>query len=121
MKIKKPSLKGMKNCGYLGHFAQDKYMEQGHNYSGTPKLTDEEEKKRQEYLNAPMAWDIAEKKRRAEKKWREEIQPENKRIMEKNKAELAAEEAEKERRYGMEADLRLVRRQAIKRRMKYGK
>ena len=34
MKIKKPSLKGMKNCGYLGHFAQDKYMEKGHNLSG---------------------------------------------------------------------------------------
>jgi chromosome segregation ATPase len=34
MKIKKPSLKGMKNTKYLGHFAQDKYMEKGHNLSG---------------------------------------------------------------------------------------
>lgn len=34
MKIKKPSLKGMKNTGYLGHFAQDKYIQQGHNFSG---------------------------------------------------------------------------------------
>lgn len=34
MKIKKPSLKGMKHTKYLGHFAQDKYMEKGHNLSG---------------------------------------------------------------------------------------
>lgn len=33
MKIKKPSLKGMKHTEYLGHFAQDKYMEKGHNLS----------------------------------------------------------------------------------------
>lgn len=29
--IKKPSLKGMSNMGYLGHFAQDKYIQMGHN------------------------------------------------------------------------------------------
>jgi hypothetical protein len=34
MKIKKPSLTGMKNCEYLGHFAQDKFIQQGHNDSG---------------------------------------------------------------------------------------
>lgn len=34
MKIKRPSLKGMKNTKYLGHFAQDKYIEKGHNLSG---------------------------------------------------------------------------------------
>lgn len=34
MQIKRPSLKGMKNTKYLGHFAQDKYMEKGHNLSG---------------------------------------------------------------------------------------
>ncbi len=35
MKIKRPSLKGMKNTKYLGHFAQDKYMKKGHNLSGS--------------------------------------------------------------------------------------
>lgn len=35
MKIKKPSLKGMNNTKYLGHFAEDKYIQQGHNDSGT--------------------------------------------------------------------------------------
>lgn len=34
MKIKQPSLKGMKNTKYLGHFAQDKYIQKGHNLSG---------------------------------------------------------------------------------------
>jgi hypothetical protein len=38
MKIKRPSLKGMKNCEYLGHFAQDKYIQKGHNFSGRPDL-----------------------------------------------------------------------------------
>lgn len=38
MKIKKPSLKGMKNTGYLGHFAQDEYIQQGHNFSGQVPL-----------------------------------------------------------------------------------
>lgn len=36
MKIKRPSLKDMKNCEYLGHFAQDKYIQQGHNDSKWP-------------------------------------------------------------------------------------
>jgi len=40
MKIKKPSLKGMKNCEYLQHFCQDKYIEQGHNFSGKISLSD---------------------------------------------------------------------------------
>jgi hypothetical protein len=31
MKIKKPTLSGMKNFGYLGHFAQDRYIQAGHN------------------------------------------------------------------------------------------
>lgn len=31
MKIKRPSLKGKANLGYLGHFAQDKYIQAGHN------------------------------------------------------------------------------------------
>ncbi len=34
MKIKKPSLKGMKNTEYLGHFKEDKYIQDGHNFSG---------------------------------------------------------------------------------------
>lgn len=38
MKLKKPSLSGMKNCEYLGHFAQDKFIQQGHNDSGKPDL-----------------------------------------------------------------------------------
>jgi hypothetical protein len=39
MKIKKPSLKGMKNTKYLGHFAQDKYIQKGHNLSGVLPMT----------------------------------------------------------------------------------
>lgn len=31
--MKKPSLKGMQNCGYLGHFAKDKHIQAGHNTS----------------------------------------------------------------------------------------
>jgi inorganic triphosphatase YgiF len=38
MKIKKPSLKGMKNTEYLGHFAKDEYIQQGHNFSGQVPL-----------------------------------------------------------------------------------
>lgn len=34
MEIKRPSLKGQKNMGYLGHFAQDNYIHKGHNLSG---------------------------------------------------------------------------------------
>ena len=34
MQIKRPSLKGMKNTKYLGHFAQDGYIQKGHNLSG---------------------------------------------------------------------------------------
>lgn len=33
--MKKPSLKGLNNIGYLGHFSQDKYIQDGHNTSGT--------------------------------------------------------------------------------------
>ena len=29
--IKRPSLKGMKNTGYLGRFSKDKFLQQGHN------------------------------------------------------------------------------------------
>lgn len=39
MKIKKPSLKGIKNCGYLGHFAQDQYIQKGHNLSGREDIS----------------------------------------------------------------------------------
>ena len=31
MKLKKPSLKGKANYKYLGHFAQDKFIQAGHN------------------------------------------------------------------------------------------
>lgn len=34
MKIKQPSLKGMKNTSYLGHFAKDEFIQKGHNFSG---------------------------------------------------------------------------------------
>ena len=37
MKIKRQSAP-KKNSGYLGHFAQQKYLDQGHNDSGTPNL-----------------------------------------------------------------------------------
>lgn len=58
MKIKKPSLKGMKHTSYLGHFAQDKYICEGHNTSGKlPKLggkwavSDNPEKRLNQYLS----------------------------------------------------------------------
>lgn len=38
---KKPSLKGMANTGYLGHFAQDKFIQQGHNDSGSMPIASE--------------------------------------------------------------------------------
>lgn len=38
MKIKQPSLKGMKNTSYLGHFAKDEFIKQGHNFSGSYNL-----------------------------------------------------------------------------------
>lgn len=38
MKTKKPTMKGEPNCGYLGHFAQDKYLEKGHNSNGVVHL-----------------------------------------------------------------------------------
>lgn len=34
MKNSKPSLKGMKHVGYLGHFAKDKHIQRGHNSNG---------------------------------------------------------------------------------------
>ena len=34
----KPSLKGMQHTGYLGHFAQDKFIQQGHNDDGKVEL-----------------------------------------------------------------------------------
>lgn len=48
MKIKKPSLKGMKNCEYLGHFAQDKYIQEGHNLSGSMALAEAIKKARED-------------------------------------------------------------------------
>lgn len=39
MKIKQPSLKGMKNTSYLGHFAQDEFIKQGHNFSGRVEMS----------------------------------------------------------------------------------
>lgn len=39
MKIKQPSLKGMKNTSYLGHFAQDEFIKQGHNFSGRVQMS----------------------------------------------------------------------------------
>lgn len=38
MKLKRPSLSEMQNTGYLGHFAKDKFLQQGHNDSGTVEL-----------------------------------------------------------------------------------
>jgi len=32
--MKKPSLKGMKNCEYLGRFSKDEFIQQGHNSFG---------------------------------------------------------------------------------------
>lgn len=38
MKCKKPSLKGKPLYGHLGHFSQDKYIQQGHNDSGKVQI-----------------------------------------------------------------------------------
>lgn len=38
MKMKRPSVKGMSNMEYLGHFAQDKYIQEGHNTSARPGI-----------------------------------------------------------------------------------
>lgn len=38
--MKKPSVKGMKNMGYLGHFAKDKFLSKGHNFSGSPSYNE---------------------------------------------------------------------------------
>jgi hypothetical protein len=40
MKIKKPSLKGIANTAYLGHFASDQHIQKGHNYSGKAYMSD---------------------------------------------------------------------------------
>ena len=40
MGIKKPSLKGMNHCGYLGHFAQDKFVQMGHNFGAGRRRED---------------------------------------------------------------------------------
>lgn len=113
MKIKKPSLKGIPNTGYLGHFAMDKYIEKGHNFSGNPGMTDEE-KKRKEYEDAPMAYDAAEKYRRQEAEWKagakEREREERKRRMERAIREL---------KYGREADFREVIRSGMKRQKRY--
>jgi hypothetical protein len=44
--MKKPSLKGMKHTEYLEHFAQDKFIQQGHNDSG----------KLEEFIKAGKEW-----------------------------------------------------------------
>lgn len=56
MKLKKPSIKGMKNVGYLGHFSQDKFIQQGHNDSGTVPYRDyENPEKRQKMYDDEVA------------------------------------------------------------------
>lgn len=51
MKIKKPSLSGIKNIEYLGHFSQDQFLEKGHNLSGKESLQKSGER-RQKYRQA---------------------------------------------------------------------
>lgn len=51
--MKKPSIKGMKNTKYLGHFCNDKYIQKGHNDSGKIMIngrydTEENRQKRRE-------------------------------------------------------------------------
>lgn len=38
--MKKPSLKGSKHFGYLGHFAKDRFIQDGHNTSSSKKYID---------------------------------------------------------------------------------
>ena len=53
MEIKRPSIKGMKNMGHLGHFTKDKFIQQGHNDVYTDKQEKLELVKEQSEVNKP--------------------------------------------------------------------
>lgn len=116
MKIKKPSLKGVKNCGYLGHFAQDQYLEKGHNFSGNPGILEKE--KEQEYINAPMAYDFEEKRRRENEAWQAGAK-EREQKLRAGRMKSSIERLKTEMMYGKEADFREVMRAGMKRQKRY--
>lgn len=100
MKVKKPSLGGTKNCGYLGHFAKDKYMAEGHNTSLKVKLADLQKA----YENAPMA-----SEHYYERLARQKSADEDRAEYERKKANSKALEQ-----YSEEADKRLMLRKKLK-------
>lgn len=58
--IKKPSLKGLKNVGYLGHFAKDKWISKGHNDVDCSKVKNlqlKDECERRQKAKAEESWD----------------------------------------------------------------
>lgn len=114
MKIKKPSVKGMKNCGYLGHFAQDKYIEQGHNFSGKISYDSKSSIKGPEIKSLKRVKDLSEAPMASEdvfgqmerSRQAEEDRQENMRRLRDYK--------EKEKMYGAEAEKRLAMRRKLR-------
>lgn len=118
MKIKKPSMKGMKNCGYLGHFAKEKYLCQGHNFSGKMDLTKGDmgmSKDQPDYvveITKPMEVGIsAEKRAQIDAQIRRDIK--NKMAIEKMKESLADQE-DRDRRLAPELERRMRMRAKMK-------
>lgn len=101
MKVKKPSLKGQGNCGYLGHFAKDKYLCEGHNTSGKVSL---KAMSSGDYEDAPMASEHLYEKMAAQKQAEEDRAD-----YERKKARSKMPES-----YSEEADKRLQMRKRMK-------
>lgn len=131
MKIKKPSLKGMKNCGYLGHFAKEKYLCAGHNFSGKMKLSGgkqevmgppevmgpEEPKPEKVSFSEPMDVSMSQEKRsQVDAQIRRQIK--NMQAVEKIK-EQVADVADRDRRLAPELERRLRMRAKMKARGDY--
>jgi hypothetical protein len=105
MKIKKPSVGGMKNVSYLGRFQKDKFIQDGHNT--TPKS--------ESYMDIPMAYDVSAKRKREQSEWEKKGRP----AAMKAKKEQEKYAQELERNYGKAADFREAIRAGIKRQKRY--
>lgn len=118
MKIKKPSLKGMKNCEYLGHFGKEKYLSQGHNFSGKMELSKGEmgmSKDQPDYvveITKPMEIGISPEKR-AQIDAQLRRKEKNKRAIDRIKALAAGDEMTKDY---VESEMK--RREAVRSRIK---
>lgn len=123
MKIKKPSLKGMKNCGYLGHFGKEKYLSQGHNFSGKMEISKGEmgmSKDQPDYvveISKPMEVGISSEKRaQIDAQLRRDIK--NMKAVDKIKSDLADQE-DRDRRLAPELERRMRMRAKMKRERDY--